>query len=357
MTTPTTYVFAGSYAEPDGPGLYLYRWKEEALELELLAQADGLKNPTFLNVDAAGGKVYAISEGKNESGGKNGVAVSYRFQPETGTLERIGEAPTTDGPTCHIERSPDGTRLIVVSYHGGMAGLMELHADGSIGRRLDQPQHEGHSVNPERQDRPHPHSAKFSPDGKYVFVQDLGLDLIRTYKLENDRMVPVADNAVHPGAGPRHLAFHPNGKYAYVINEVDSSVSVLEYDPAAGALTELQHWPTLPAGFEGENTCAEIAVSEDGRFVYGSNRGHDSLVVFAVEEDGRKLNVIQHIPVEGKHPRHFALLPGGQYLLAASKDTNNIAVFRVDGENGKLTFTGRHTSVSQPVCVQPFLIG
>ncbi|OXM16157.1 lactonase family protein [Paenibacillus herberti] len=356
MNSSTTYAFVGSYAEPNGPGLYLYRWNEQELTLELLTDTDGLKNPTFLNIDASGGKVYAISEGQNNSGGKTGFAVSYRFNAAEGELEKINEAPTTDGPTCHIVRSPDGSRLIVVSYHNGMAGLMELQKDGRIGNRLDQPQHEGHSVNPERQDRPHPHSAMFSPDGKYVFVQDLGLDLIRTYKLEDDRMVPVADNSIHPGAGPRHLAFHPGGQYAYVINEVDSSVSVLAYDAAAGTLQELEHWPTLPEGFIGENTCAEIAVSTDGRFVYGSNRGHDSLVVYEVSEEGRKLSTIQHISTEGKHPRHFALLPGGGILLAANKDTNNIAVFKVDKESGKLSFTGNNLTVSQPVCIQPFQV-
>lgn len=355
MNEKKTYLFVGSYAKPEGPGVYLYRWNEEELALEPpLAEADGLRNPTFLNVDPEGGKLYAISEGVNEAGGKSGTAVSYRFDAGEGTLERIGEAPTTDGPTCHIERSPDGRRLIVVSYHGGMAGLMELEEDGTIGRRLDQPQHEGSSVDPERQDRPHPHSTRFSPDGRWAFVQDLGLDLIRTYRLEDDRMVPVRDNRIHPGAGPRHLAFHPEGRFAYVINEVDSTVSVLGYEPETGELAELGHVPTLPDGWQGDNTCAEVAVSADGRFVYGSNRGHDSLVVFAARNGGRMLEPIQHISVEGRHPRHFALLPGGRWLLAANKDTDGISIFSVDAESGKLAYTGKKHAVSQPVCIQPF---
>ncbi|CDN44999.1 lactonase family protein [Paenibacillus sp. P22] len=348
------YVFVGSYAEPDGSGLYAYRWNEDELSLDLLAEADGLKNPTFLNIDPAGRFVYAISEGKSPEGGKTGAAVSFRFDPLDNSLERLSEAATTDGPTCHIQRDPDSRHLVVVSYHGGMVGLMELDADGKIGPRLDQQQHEGHSVNEERQDRPHPHSSQFSPDGRYVFVQDLGLDLIRTYAVEEGALKPVRDNDIHAGAGPRHLAFHPDGHIAYVINEVDSTVSVLEYDAETGGLTELHYLPTLPEGYEGENTCAEIAVSSDGRFVYGSNRGHDSIVVYEGSDEGRRLKPVQHIHTEGEHPRHFALTPDGNWLFAANKDTNNIALFRVDRQSGKLQYTDRSFEVSQPVCVMPF---
>lgn len=347
-------VFVGSYAERENSSVYAYRFNEETLQLDLLSEVSGLKNPTFLNVDPAGGILYAISEGTSPVGGKTGEAVSFRFDPQQGTLTKLNENTTTAAPTCHIQRDPQDRYLIVVSYHGGMAGLMEIESDGRIGSLLDVQQHEGHSVK-ERQDRPHPHSTFFSPDGRYLYVQDLGLDIIRTYTIdrENHKLVPHRDNKIHPGAGPRHLAFHPNGQFAYVINELDCTISTLRYDADTGALNEVAAVSTLPDSFDGENTCAEVTVSKDGRFLYGSNRGHDSLVVFAIHPESGELSLVQHVPTEGGHPRHFALTPSGRFIITANRDTNNIAVFRVDPESGQLEFTGRSAEVSQPVCVIP----
>ncbi|WP_148505286.1 lactonase family protein [Paenibacillus beijingensis] len=350
-------VFAGSYAERENSGVYVYRLNEETLELDLLDEVSGLKNPTFLNVDASSGYLYSIAEGTSAEGGKTGEAVAFLFDAAQGKLTRVNENTTTASPTCHIQRDPLDRYLIVVSYHGGMVGLMEIEEGGRIGRQLDVQQHEGHSVH-KRQDCPHPHSTFFSPDGRYLFVQDLGLDIIRTYTLdrENNKLVPHRDNRIHAGAGPRHLTFHPNGQFAFVINELDSTISSLRFDADTGALNEIGSVSTLPDGFDGENTCAEVVISKDGRFLYGSNRGHDSLVVFAVDGDTGALSPIQHVTSGGGHPRHFALAPSGRLIVAANKDTNNIALFRVDPESGRLEYTGRSTEVSQPVCVQPVYV-
>ncbi|MDO7905679.1 lactonase family protein [Paenibacillus sp. JX-17] len=357
MTTNTQrlLVFAGSYAEAEGSGVYSYSFDEQSGQLTLLDQVDGLKNPTFLNVDVKGGRLYSIAETVSAEGAKIGEAAAYEIHPDTGKLTFLNRANTVGAPTCHIQRDPSGRFLIVVSYHGGMVGLLSITENGGVGELLDVQQHEGHGTHPERQDRPHPHSSFFSPDGKFLFVQDLGLDLIVKYELdaENGKLLRRGETKLHPGAGPRHLAFHPNGKWAFVINEVDSTVTSFAYDAESGSLTEVQTVPTLPEGFEGENTCAEITVSKDGAYLYGSNRGHDSIVVYAIDGNSGKLSLVEHVSTEGGHPRHFALTPNGKYLLCANRDANNIVTFQVNQTTGKLTFSGASVTVSKPVCVQP----
>lgn len=346
-------VFVGSYAEASDSGVYVYSFDSTTGKLALLDQAAGLKNPTFLNLDAARLKLYSIEETETAAG-RSGGAVSFGIDPRQGTITRLNQAATVDSPTCHIQRDAEDRYLVVASYHGGKVGLLSLHEDGTVGKLLDTKQHEGRSVHPERQTQPHPHSAFFSPDEQYVYVPDLGLDRIMTYRIDKvkEALVHIGETEIHPGAGPRHLVFHPEGKYAYVINELDSTITSLRYDASTGKLQPMETVPTLPADYQGENTCAEITISRDGRFLYGSNRGHDSIAVYSVDGESGRLTLIEHVSTEGKHPRHFALTPDGDFLIAANRDTNNLTVFRVDRESGKLTFTGNSVPVSKPVCVQ-----
>ncbi|GFN31747.1 lactonase family protein [Paenibacillus xylaniclasticus] len=356
MTNATNrmLVFTGSYADTTGSGLYVYQFDEEKEQLTLLHEYGGLKNPTFLNVDLQNNRLYAITEGVSESGAKTGDAAAYDIDPVSGALTMLNRGQTVDSTTCHIARDKDSKHIIVTSYHGGMVGLVGLTEDGQIGERLDSKQHDGKGTHPERQDRPHPHSSTFSPDGRFVYVQDLGLDVIVQYAIDNDKLVRIGETVLHPGAGPRHMTFHPNAPYTFVINEVDSTVTVFKHDAQSGSLTAVQTISTLPPeGFDGENTCAEITVSRDGRFVYGSNRGHDSIVVYSFDEAAGTLAVLQIVSVEGRHPRHFALTPSGNHLLAANKDSNNITVFRVNRDTGAIAYTGSSAALSMPVCVLP----
>ena len=345
--------FVGSYADAAGNGVYVYEVNEKTGGLKLLDQVSGLQNPTFLNLDADRRILYAIAEKASEQGQRMGAAVAFAINPAEGTLSELNRAVTTDTQTCHIQRDSQSRYLVVTSYSGGKVGLIGLQENGLVGELLDVKQHEGKSVH-ERQDQPHPHSAFFSPDEQFVLIPDLGLDRVRVYRLNraDSRLDFHADAALHPGAGPRHLAFHPNGKFAYVINELDSTISSFRYDAEAGTLSHVQTVSTVPADFEGENWCAEIQVSADGKFVYGSNRGHDSIVVLAANADSGELSVVQHISTEGQHPRHFSLSPDGSLLIAANRDTDNIAVFRVDRETGTLSFTGQTVKASKPVCVR-----
>lgn len=346
-------VFVGSYAEAADSGVYVYGMDMETGGLTELDRVSGVQNPSFLNLDAAKNRLYAIGE-RLEDGRRFGAAVSFAIDSVQGKLRELNRAGTVETTTCHIQRDAGDRFLVVASYSGGQVGLVKIGADGTIGELLDAKQHEGGSVHPERQDRPHPHSAFFSPDNRYVFVPDLGMDRIRAYRLnpEAGKLEFHGDTTVQPGAGPRHLAFHPGGQYAYVINELDSTITSFRYDAAAGTLQTLEVASTLPAGFEGENATAEVQISPDGNYLYGSNRGHDSIVVYAIDAETGKLTLVGHTSTRGGHPRHFSLSPEGDFLLAANRDSDNIVVFRIDKETGKLAYTGNTVQVSKPVCVK-----
>lgn len=347
-------VYIGSYAETDGPGIYVSEFDPATGKLHIIQSLDGYRNPTFLNVDMAKHRAYSIGEMTDVNGSKAGEASSFSIDPATGKLTVINRKKTVNSTTCHIQRDELSTRITVTSYHGGMVGTLELSADGSIGELLDVQQHAGKGKDPERQDKPHPHSSFYSADGSYLFVQDLGLDQIITYKVDKQKhkLEPHQVTQLHGGAGPRHLVFHPNGSFAYVINELDSTITVLRYDKHAGLLAIEETVSTLPEGFKGENGCAEITISADGAYLYGSNRGHDSIAVYAVDAASGKLTSKQFVSVEGGHPRHFALTPDGKFALVANRDTNNIVMFSIN-EDGTLQYTGEQLEVSKPVCVIP----
>ncbi|CAM4202517.1 lactonase family protein [Paenibacillus alkaliterrae] len=348
-------VFAGSYSEAEDSGIYVYAFDEETGTLTLTDEFAGLKNPTFLNVNADRSLLYSISETVSAEGNKIGEAAAFAIDAAGGKIRLMNREITVDSTTCHIQRDAASRYLTVTSYHGGMIGLFSIAEDGKVGRKLDVQQHAGSSWHPERQDRPHPHSSIYSPDGRYLLVSDLGLDRIVTYSVDEgkQKLIKIDEVSLHPGAGPRHLAFHPNGEYVYAINEVDSTITSFSYDAEKGRITVKDNVSTLPAGFAEDNSCAEITISADGKYLYGSNRGHDSIVVFAIDELSGLLKLVQHVSVGGVHPRHFALTPNGRYLIAANRDTDNIVTFKVDQESGKLQDTGKSVIVSKPVCVVP----
>ena len=242
--------------------------------------------------------------------------------------------------------------IIVSSYHGGMVGVNSVFENGSLGASTDLHRHEGRSVLPV-QDRPRAHSATVDRSNAYAIVCDLGTDRVITYRLDPaaGALAPVSSAAVAPGSGPRHFAFHPSLPYGYVINELGSTITAFAYDEQTGALTEIQTIPTLPADFAGENACADIHLSPDGRYLYGSNRGHDSIAVYSVAADGT-LSPVQIASVHGKHPRNFALSPDGAYLLAANRDTNDITVFRRSEADGTLSGPVSRFELPKPVCIK-----
>ncbi|WNS45705.1 lactonase family protein [Paenibacillus sp. MMS20-IR301] len=355
-------LFTGSYATAEESGVQVFAFDGAAGgTLERLDTAEGITNPTFVNVDPSGLKLYAIGEKPNGAGGKEGEVITFAIEPETGKLTELSRIPTmsaagtAQATTCHINRDADHKHIVVCSYHGGTVGLLALDEAGLPVALTDTAVHTGHSVRP-GQDKPHPHSAIFSPDETFLFVSDLGLDLIRSYRIheETGKFEVIGDTKLHEGAGPRHFVFHPDGKSAYVINELDSSVTSFKYDADTGALQTAYTISTLPDDYPADkNGCAEIAFSKDGKYLYGSNRGHDSIVVYAVNPETAELTVVQHESTRGGHPRHFTVTPDGAYLIVANRDGNNLVVFSLDAASGLLNFTGNTAELSKPVCVRP----
>jgi len=344
--------YIGSYAEPDSPGVYACTYDAATGRLEITDEVSGLKDPTFVTVDDERSILYAIGTVVDAEGQKQAEAYSYRIDTD-GKLSFMNKQPTV-APTCHITLDASRRCLIVSSYHGGMIGVCKVEADGTIGPLQHVQQHEGSSVHP-NQKSPHPHSVFMDRNNRYAICCDLGIDLIIVYKLDpaTCQLVEHSRTSVQPGSGPRHMVFHPSLPYAYVIHELNSTVSVFTYDEDAGVLTEVQNVSTLPDGFSSDaNACADIHISSDGRFLYGSNRGHDSIVVYGIDPSSGQLSIVEHASTLGAHPRNFALSPDNRYLLVANRDTNNIVTLARDANTGKLQPTGIELQVSRPVCIK-----
>jgi 6-phosphogluconolactonase len=348
-----TLAFIGSYADSSNPGVYTCQYGESNGSLEILHEVDGLQNPTFLSVDKENWRLYAISEGTDEGGQRCGAANSYDIDTASGKLSFLNNEITLPATTCHIQLDHSNQVIMVSSYHGGMVGLSPVLADGRIGQNADIQQHEGSSLL-DVQDRPRAHSVFLDRTNTFVGVCDLGLDKIKLYKLDlaAKKLHPHSEVSVAPGSGPRHFAFHPSYKYGYVINELGSTVTAFSYKEEQGELSEIQTISTLPEAFEGENACADIHVSPDGKYLYGSNRGHDSIVVYAIDAETGKLTPVEYAPTLGKHPRNFAISPDGAHLLVANKDSDNVVSFVRDAATGKLLPTGSVLTLSKPVCIK-----
>ncbi|MDB4893856.1 MAG: hypothetical protein JWN15_118, partial [Firmicutes bacterium] len=294
----------------------------------------------------------------------------------TGRLSLLNRRPSQGAAPCYISLDPTGRYALVANYVGGSVAVLPIGLDGGPGPATDlvrhegagpnraaaqggagpnRAAHEGAGPNPARQAAPHPHSIQPDPSGAWVLVPDLGLDRIFTYRLDPHRgklePAEIPWQPVRPGAGPRHMTFHPTAPCAYVINELDSSVTAFHLDAARGSLTELQTVPTLPENYAGPNTGADIHMHPSGRFLYASNRGHDSIVIYQVDAGTGRLTLVGHESTRGRTPRGFALDPSGQFLLAANQESGSVLTFRIDQESGALTFTGHEVAVPSPVCL------
>jgi 6-phosphogluconolactonase len=345
--------FIGSYAESSHPGLYACSYDAETGSFRLLDQVAGLQNPTFLDVDADRRKLYAIAEGADAEGRSCGVVTAFDIEPSSGRLTLLNKENSVPAPTCHITLDHTKQCVMVSSYRGGMVGLSPVLGNGCIGTTEDIHRHKGSSILPV-QDRPHAHSVFVDRGNRYAAVCDLGLDRIFLYKLDvsGRRLIPHGEVSVAPGSGPRHFAFHPSLGYGYAINELGATITAFTYDEVKGDLREIQTVSTLPESYQGEKSCADIHISPDGKFLYGSNRGHDSIVVFAIDPSTGKLELVEHTSTRGGHPRNFAISPDGRFLLVANRDSDNIVTFARDASTGKLIPTGSELKLSKPVCIK-----
>ena len=355
MSAASQLIFIGTYTPKDGAsrGIYAVRLDSTTGALSAPVLAAETSNPTFLALRPDGRVLYALTDGQT-----GGAVNAYTLDAPTGALTLLNQQPSGGGGLAHLSPDATGRTLIAVSYGDGYVVSFPLGADGRIGAHLPLIPHHGPlGPNTARQEKSHAHSVTLSPDNRFAFVADLGLDRVFSYRL-NAATAALTPNdpafiATAPGTGPRHSKFSADGRFFYVLDELDGTVTVCTYDAARGAGTPIQRISTLPAGFKitDPDRAAEIRIHPNGKFLYASNRGaFDSLAVFAVNADGT-LQLVEILPSGGSHPRNFALSPDGAWLICANRDSNNLVVFKVDPATGRLTATGHTVTVPQAVCV------
>jgi 6-phosphogluconolactonase len=348
-------VYVGTYTKAS-KGIYAWRLNTATGQLQPLGLAAETTNPTFLAVHPSRRFLYAVSEVSSFQGQKSGAVSAFAIDPKSGKLSFLNQAPSRGAGPCHLTVDSRGRNLLVANYGSGSMAVLSISDDGRLREASDFVQHHGSSLDPKRQQGPHAHSVNLSPDNRFAIVADLGLDQVLVYRFNPAYSALGANEPpfakVNPGAGPRHFAFHPSGKFAYVINELQSTVTAFTWAADAGTLSEIQTISALPKDFAGESYCAEVQVHPGGRFLYGSNRGHDSIAVFAIDEAKGTLTPVEHVSTQGKWPRHFGIDPSGTLLLAANQNSDNITVFRIDAKTGRLQATGQSLEAGSPVCVK-----
>jgi len=347
-------VYFGSYTGAKSKGVYVSHFDAQTGRLSEPELAAETRNPSFLAVHPNQHFLYSVGEVNDFDGKRTGAVSAFALDQKTGKLTLLNQKPSGGSGPCHLALDSKGRCLMVANYGSGSIASMPVQNDGSLGEAVSTIQHTGSSANPQRQTGPHAHQIIVDRGDRHALVCDLGLDKVLLYRLEARRAQLVPNEppfaSVAPGAGPRHLALSPTGKFAYVINEMGSTITAFAYDPRRGAMTELQTISTLPENSSGNSSCAEIEVHPSGKFVYGSNRGHDSLAVFAVDGKSGKLTLVEHRPTQGKTPRHFAIDPTGRWLLAENQGSDTVVVFEIDVKTGRLRATGQTVAVGSPVC-------
>ena len=347
------FLYVGTYNKSMPEGIFVYSFNEHSGKLTDLKIPAVINNPSFLTISANKKYLYAVNEldslGMDHSGGVSSFSIE-----KNGKLNFINQVLTFGANPCHVSLSPDNKKLVASNYSGGSISLFNVLPDGGLSDLIQKIQNEGKGPFPGRQTEPHAHSAKFNASGKLLFVADLGIDELKIYQV-GATVQPLTPNTqpfikFAPGSGPRHFEFSSDGNFIYVTNELSSTITVLiKY---GGVWKEIQTIKTLPKDFKGENWCADIHLSANGQFVYASNRGHNSIVVYTRNQTSGRLENIQTCSSVGKWPRNFTIDPTGKFLLVANERTNEIAVLKVDGSTGKLTNSGIKVNIESPVCLQ-----
>ncbi len=350
-------VYTGSYCKAPAEGIQVFRLNHLTGELTKIGGAAGVTNPSFLALHPSQKFLYAVCETDEFSGRPMGAVAAFALDG-LGVPKLLNMQPSGGQGPCHLSLDPAGRNVLIANYVSGQVAVASIGDDGQLSPPSCVVQHTGQSVHPQRQTGPHAHSINLDPAGKFAFAADLGIDKIMVYKFGGaDGQLTPNDppaTAVPAGSGPRHFAFHPSGKFAYANGELTSTVLVFAYDSERGVLMLKQELSTLPHKVEG-NTTAETLVSPAGRHVYVSNRGHNSLAVFSVDEATGQLTAVGHCPTGGKIPRNFGIDPSGEWLLAANQESGNVMVFKLDAESGMPTPAGHEVSLPSAVCVK-FLV-
>ncbi|MCY4437979.1 MAG: lactonase family protein [Chloroflexi bacterium] len=355
------FLYVGTFTGVDdhgggAEGIYVCRMNMTTGAVELVHTVPDVPNPSYLALHPELPVLYAVNAVPEIDGHAGGAVSTFAVDHATGGLEFINRQSSQGAGPCHVSVEQTGKYVITANYTGGSVAILPITEDWRLGPATDWVQHVGSSVNPDRQGEPHGHSFTPDPANRFALACDLGLDQVLVYglDLENGKLPPADPPfaTVHAGAGPRHLDFHPNGRTVYVINEIGNTMTVFAYDQVRGAMNELQTIPTLPPDFEPTSHTADVHVHPNGKFVYGSNRGHDSIVIYGVNDADGTLTLIGHQSTLGEVPRNFVIDPTGTFLLAANQDTDSIVTFRIDAESGELKPTGHVASVPTPVCLK-----
>jgi 6-phosphogluconolactonase len=348
-------IYIGTFTGAKSKGIYACRMDDASGALTAPALVAETKSPSFLDIDPQHKFLFAINEINRFEGKPAGAVTAFAIDPVTGGLTQLNQRSTVGTGPCHVVIDATHKDVLVANYASGSVAVLPVSADGHLGGASTFIQHHGKSINPSRQEGPHAHCLALDAANRFAFACDLGLDEVLVYKFDAEHGTLTPNEppfaSIKPGSGPRHLVFHPNGHAAYVINELNSTITRFSYDSDRGVLIEKQTISTLPADFKGQNFPAEIAVHPSGKFLYGSNRGHNSIAIYSIDSADGSLKNIGFESTRGKIPRNFAIDPSGKFLLAANQDTDNIAVFRIDAATGLLKFVGQ-VDVPAPVCIK-----
>ncbi len=347
------FLFVGTYTEHAGSqskGIHVYRMNSATGELTFELEAKGILNPSFLDLHPQRNFLYAVNEVQTFVGEEGGGVSAFAVDPGSGELTLLNAHSSRDKDPCYISIEQTGRFALVANYNSGSIAVLPIQPDGRLGPATDVVQHSGSSVDPERQTGPYAHCIRPDLTNRFAIATDLGADKVLIYRmdLENGKLNKHGEVKVRPGAGPRHVIFHPNGQYMYLINELNSTLIVYRYH--AGSLEELQTITTLPEDYKGRNLCAALHIW--GKYLYASNRGHDSLAWFLIDENSGRLSYQGRIPSGGREPRDFVVDPSGSFLLAAHERSDSVVVFKIDPATGGLAQTGYEAKLSQPVCVR-----
>jgi 6-phosphogluconolactonase len=348
------FVYIGTYTKTEEQGIHWLKLEMATGKLTAVGKLAGQKNPSFLAIHPNKKFLYAVNEISNYKGEKAGGVSAYSIDPKTGALTFLNQQSSKGGAPCHLVVDATGRNVLVANYTGGSVASLPISRKGRLRKASSFVQHEGSSVLKPRQASPHGHSINVSPGNKFAVAADLGLDKVLVYgfNAKGGKLTPAGFTKVAPGAGPRHFAFHPNGKFAYVINEITLTVTAFGWDEAKGKLSELQTITTLPVERGKGMSTAEVQVHPSGKFLYGSNRGHNTIAVFSIDGKTGKLKAIQHQSTLGKTPRNFGIDPTGKFLIAANQSSGDVFTFHINQDTGELKPTSHSVKVPMPVCVK-----
>jgi 6-phosphogluconolactonase len=354
MKSQNQLVYVGTYTDHGSKGIYAYRFDPATGKLATVGVAAETPSPSFLAISNDHKFLYAANEVSTFNGQPTGGVSAYAIDSATGKLTLLNQVSSKSPGPAFVTLDRSGKNVLIANYTLGNVAVFPVKSDGSLGANTAFVQHQGSGPNKDRQEGPHAHMVEMSPDNRFALVADLGIDQILVYPFNAEKGTLGEAHAVKvsAGSGPRHLIFDASGKFVYLINELSSTINVFSYSAAGGALAELQTISALPKSFSGKSTAAEISIHPSGKFLYASNRGDDSISVFAVNKAKGTLTLLQTVSTQGKTPRQFTLDPSGNWLLAANQDSNNIVVFRVNPETGHLTPNGETVEVPSPACIK-----